>query len=265
MIVDCFSFFNEFDVLDIRLNELKDVVDVFVLVEATLTFSGKSKPLYYNESDTERYKDFPICSLIVDAGDPVETNDFNVATRIERRQRQMGVDAMMDRFNPDVVILSDCDEIPKVEVVKQALKDDKWNRASLSMPLYYYWMNCLYMKQSKSGKWMGKPWSRPKLVRPKGSLNWRGTRYGNWDVRYKNAGWHFSHLGDILPKIQASAHVEYNKPPFNVQANIDAKINALEDVYDRKCKYKIIEDLSFLPQYVLDNKERFSEYIYEKS
>ena len=41
MIVDCFPFFNELDLLELRLNELKDVVDVFVLSEATLTFTGK--------------------------------------------------------------------------------------------------------------------------------------------------------------------------------------------------------------------------------
>ena len=266
MIVDHFSFFNEFDILELRMNELSDIVDVFVLCEATLTFSGKPKPLYFNENK-EQYKDYPIHHIIIDAGEPIETDEFAVATMIERRQRQIGVDKMME-LDPDVVILSDCDEIPRAEVVKQALLDDKWSKASLSMPLFYYWMNCIYMKMTRSGRrWAAKPWNRAKLVRPnrlsKKIFNWRFTRYRGTDVTYKNAGWHFSHLGDILPKIEASAHVEFNRPPFNTQENIDAKINALEDVYDRDCKYKIIKDLSFLPQYVLDNKERFSKYIKE--
>ena len=50
MIYDCFTFFNEFDLLEIRLNELDSVVDKFVLVEATKTFSGLDKPLYFNEN-----------------------------------------------------------------------------------------------------------------------------------------------------------------------------------------------------------------------
>jgi len=50
MIYDCFTFFNELDLLEIRLNVLKDVVDRFVLVEATQTFTGRPKPLYYKEN-----------------------------------------------------------------------------------------------------------------------------------------------------------------------------------------------------------------------
>lgn len=50
MIIDCFTFFNELDVLEIRLRELDGVVDRFVLVEATLTHQGKPKPLLYAEN-----------------------------------------------------------------------------------------------------------------------------------------------------------------------------------------------------------------------
>lgn len=50
MIYDCFTFFNELNLLEIRLNILNDVVDKFVLVEATKTFSGKDKPLYYEQN-----------------------------------------------------------------------------------------------------------------------------------------------------------------------------------------------------------------------
>ena len=49
-IVDCFIFYNELDLLNYRLNVLNDVVDCFVLVEATRTFTGKQKPLHYAEN-----------------------------------------------------------------------------------------------------------------------------------------------------------------------------------------------------------------------
>ena len=45
MIYDCFSFFNELDLLEIRLNVLKDVVDKFMLVEATKTHMGEPSKL----------------------------------------------------------------------------------------------------------------------------------------------------------------------------------------------------------------------------
>jgi beta-1,4-mannosyl-glycoprotein beta-1,4-N-acetylglucosaminyltransferase len=49
-IYDCFTFFNELDILEIRLAEMSDVVDRFVLVEATHTFQGNAKPLYFNDN-----------------------------------------------------------------------------------------------------------------------------------------------------------------------------------------------------------------------
>ena len=49
-IIDCFTFYNELDMLTYRLNILNDIVDYFVLVEATHTHVGKEKPLFYKEN-----------------------------------------------------------------------------------------------------------------------------------------------------------------------------------------------------------------------
>jgi len=57
MIYECIIFFNELDLLEIRLNELKDVVDKFVIVEASFTFSSKPKPFYFEENK-DRYSKF---------------------------------------------------------------------------------------------------------------------------------------------------------------------------------------------------------------
>ena len=66
-IIDCFIFYNELDMLEYRLNVLNDVVDLFILVEATHTFVGNSKQLYYQENK-ERYQKFhnKIIHIIVD-------------------------------------------------------------------------------------------------------------------------------------------------------------------------------------------------------
>ena len=56
-VVDAFPFFNELDLLEIRLNLLDPYVDCFILSEATKTFSGLDKPLYYNENK-ERFEKF---------------------------------------------------------------------------------------------------------------------------------------------------------------------------------------------------------------
>ena len=67
MVYDCFQFFNELDILKIRLNVMNDVVDKFVISEATETFSGLKKPLYYEENK-EMFKEFEdkIIHVVVD-------------------------------------------------------------------------------------------------------------------------------------------------------------------------------------------------------
>ena len=50
MIYDCFSFYNEFDLLELRLATLYDHVDAFIISEGTCTYSGKDKPFYYHEA-----------------------------------------------------------------------------------------------------------------------------------------------------------------------------------------------------------------------
>ena len=54
---DIFTFNNELDMLEIRLNVLNDYVDYFVIVESTETFSGVPKPLYY-ELNKNRFSEF---------------------------------------------------------------------------------------------------------------------------------------------------------------------------------------------------------------
>lgn len=67
MVYDCFSFFNELDLLEIRLNTLDSIVDKFILVESTLTHTGNQKPLFYAENKS-RFKKFndKIIHIIVD-------------------------------------------------------------------------------------------------------------------------------------------------------------------------------------------------------
>ena len=56
-IYDCFTFYNELDLLEIRLNELNDVVDGFILVEAEQSHQNKSKPLFFQDNKN-RYEKF---------------------------------------------------------------------------------------------------------------------------------------------------------------------------------------------------------------
>lgn len=55
-VYDCFPFFNEFELLKIRFDELNDVVDYFVLVESVETQRGNPKPLHFQEKKGDVFR-----------------------------------------------------------------------------------------------------------------------------------------------------------------------------------------------------------------
>ena len=255
MIIDCFPVFAEIDVLDIRLHELSEVVDVFAISEATLTFSGKPKPLYFEEN-RERFGEFAdrIEYFVIDSYNGIDTGS---GWGMDYGQKQRALDMMLAKLSPgsdDLVLLSDYDEIPKAEKVKLA-NQAKWAITKPEMNLFYYWLNCRCIDR----RWTSGAW-----VRPGGVLNHRELRYGEGNMTMQNSGWHFGYLGDIQRKIKASSHEEYDKPPYNMAEYIADKRNTGTDLYNREHEYEFLDDLSYLPKYVLANMDKFEKHIYGK-
>jgi len=253
MIIDCFPFFDELDLLEIRLNELKDVVDVFVLTESPWTFSGIEKPLFYRENK-DRFKGFKI----------IEATYYPtgkcIPTEYEKRQKQYNLDyAYAISESGSVYIQGDCDEIPKADVLKKAL-EEKWESARLVMTMFYYWMNCKEVETKRV-------WKNTMLFRKDRPVEYNGRQNYLVDRVYKNAGWHFSFLGDVKEKLRSWGHSEeYNKPPFNTDEYIKQCKETGKDLFARKGKRRInfefTQDLSYLPEYVKDNLDRFRKYIW---
>jgi hypothetical protein len=259
MIIDCFPFFDELDLLEVRLNELKDVVDVFALSEATLTFSNNPKPLYYEENK-DRFKGFSITHTIIDNYDTIDTSDQKL---MDRGQKQAGIDAVMnDIFIPgDTLILSDLDEIPKASSVKDALDDD-WKVAALEMPLFYYYMNCRRVGNVRGFGVQNKA----RMLRPNKPFRLcriRDRKINRHGKYYADAGWHFSFLGDIQYKLQSWTHEsDYNNPEYNTIEHIEHCKATGEDLFGRrKYQFEFVNDLNYLPQYVLDNMDKFGKHI----
>jgi beta-1,4-mannosyl-glycoprotein beta-1,4-N-acetylglucosaminyltransferase len=257
MIIDCFPFFNELDLLELRLNELKNVVDVFVLSEATLTFTGKPKILYFNENK-DRFKDFNIEHVIISDYSGIKMSD---PWLMDYGQKQIGLDTALKKFKPgknDIVLLSDADEIHRAESVFEESKKP-WSIQTAEMILHYHCLNCRSER----------PWRHPTWFRPNGmDTNHRRLRGGrNLDKKkiVKNAGWHFSYLGnaeDALYKLQSFAHQEKNIHPYNTLQHIENRKKKGADLYDRRrIKFEFVDDLSYLPQYVLNNMDKYSKYI----
>src|SRR3954464_1583382 len=94
MIYDCFTFFNELDLLEIRLNELDPVVDKFVLVEATKTHQGKDKPLYFLENKA-RYEKF-LAKIIHVVVNEYPDYEGKSAWLLEHHQRNMIIEGLKE-------------------------------------------------------------------------------------------------------------------------------------------------------------------------
>src|SRR4030042_3846553 len=107
-VYDCFTFFNELELLKLCLKEWDQHVDNFVLVEATKTHQNDPKPLYFQENKG-RFKNFQekIIHLIVD--DLPGTADPWVN---EKFQRNSIMRALADCRWYDIILVSDADEIP---------------------------------------------------------------------------------------------------------------------------------------------------------
>lgn len=285
MVYDCFTFFNELDILEIRFNILKNVVDKFVLVEATRTHQGKEKPLYFRENKA-RFKEFEdkIIHVIVNEYPPYEGKS---AWTLERYQREMITKGWKDCLKDDIILVSDVDEIPNPRMI-QAYKD-KPGIFIFRQNMYYYFINCLNVSNSSNYKWDGTVMCkfgynmRPTQLREL-SILYAGTfakkflsrmyakyKFFRWKLSYlkkvgsiENGGWHFSYLGGaemIIKKLDAFAHTEYNKNEYKDPKKIEEALKDGKDIFGRNFEYKFVPLDDTFPDFILRNKEKYNNLI----
>ena len=276
---DCFMFFNELDILEIRLNELNSVVDYFVLAEATVTFTGKPKPLHYSDNK-ERFKEFEhkIIHVVVDDM-PTEV----YAAQRERFQRDALDRGLSDARPDDIIMLSDADEIPYPDtLLRFAGTTTNYKIIFLECIPYSYKLNLEVEKESTiqacrliQKKHLTIPMDDLHCTRARQSRrypNWLNTsittvrnkfKFGSYlrCIRVPRAGWHFSFMGSpelIQYKIASYSHQERNTPEFTSLENIRLMIREKRNITGHSIK-KVPKDV--LPRYVLDNETCFSHLI----
>ncbi|MEN2994009.1 MAG: hypothetical protein ABDH19_01510 [Thermodesulfovibrio sp.] len=161
MIYDCFTFFNELDILEIRLNELNEVVDKFVIVEATRTHQGKKKPLYFLEN-RDRFRNFQekIIHIIVDdlISEPQDRTGYDFWSLFwfegkspwmnEGIQRNAILKGLADCNSDDIVIISDADEIPNPEKVLEY-------KNFQGLRIFKQVLFCYYLNLKSTVNWYG--------------------------------------------------------------------------------------------------------------
>jgi beta-1,4-mannosyl-glycoprotein beta-1,4-N-acetylglucosaminyltransferase len=127
-IIDCFTFFNELDLLEIRLKYLSEVVDYFVIVEADTSHNGEPKQMVFRDN-MDRYKPFIEKIIYVQIKMENFENKNKVAWKREgyqRNQIKVGIEKL-NLSNSDLVLISDVDEIPNKEILSELKFNGKNN------------------------------------------------------------------------------------------------------------------------------------------
>ena len=277
MIYDIFTFFNELDLLEIRLEILDPVVDKFVLIECTETFSGKPKPLYYNENK-HLFKKWEHKIIHHITNDPIIGYED-----LQTRLMQPGISKLDENIILNALTTTN---VPKGEVhwlkefyQKECIKkpllglndddicfvgdlDEIWN------PNQTYDIDNTSIYKLKQIVFSGH-------VNMRSSEDWAGTivtRYQNiknaclnhlrtpWRTPYtyiENSGWHFSFMGGpdrIKAKLESYGHQEYNIS--QVKDDIENKLNQGLEILGRS--FILTKDEESIPQYLKVNKEKYS-------
>ena len=266
-IYDCFIYYDEDILLDLRFNILSRVVDFFVICESKYDFRGKPKKLNFNYNNFKQFKE-KIIYLVVD-----KFPEKNDAWGNEDYQRNYIINGLEKTSPDDLIILSDVDEIP-----------DPLKILDLEFEKYAIFLqNCFYYKLNLIDKSIGNTWEGSKACRKRNLFSFKKLRndvraknvnYPFWRFDkekkikiVKNGGWHFSYLmtaEKIRQKIKSFSHSEFDTEEFTNIKNINNAIETKRDLFNRahhKNSFEKIELDSSFPEYILKNSEKFKNWI----
>lgn len=273
MVYDCFTFFNELELLEIRLNELNNVVDKFVLVEATRTFQQQAKPLYFEENK-QRFAPFldRIIHVVIDEYPTFFSKMRKVKTwDYEHHQREQIKQGLVDCKPDDIIILSDVDEIPDPQKILE-YKDTQGAKV-FKQEFFCYYINCVVNEQKTTQQvsrpeWLGSvmlPYKDIKNIR-KIRTEYRDRELSKQHTVVENGGWHFSYLGGVdkvIAKIESLSHSEVNKDEYKDPERIKELIASGKDLFGRdNLQYQFVPLDKTFPQYILNNQEKYADLIY---
>ncbi len=224
-IYDCFMFGGERELLHKRIMQLANVVDRFVITEATKTHSGKPRELVFEKCyELQPYASM-ITYIVVDDLPEVEGTVTDKSWSRERWQRNAIMRGLTGCQDSDLIIVSDLDEIPSVDAIQSY---NGCNRIrSFSMDLYFY-----DMSTKANDKWLDAkilPYWQLKELTP------CGARYTQAEI-IPNGGQHLSYFGGveaIVQKISNTAHREYDTEFFKNPDRIKRVVEQGLDIFER--------------------------------
>ncbi len=293
-IYDCFMYFDEEIVLDLRLNVLNDFVDYFVIVESIFTHKGDKRELKFNSKKFEKFKDKIIYLKYDEEPKNIEKVDstdseneksrkyiLNAAYR-ENGQRNFILNGLQNTSLEDLVLISDVDEIPNLENLD--LKKINKNIILFKQDMFYYKFNLKLpdliwtgTKGCKKKHLLSPQWLRNVKDRKyplyRFDTFFSKTKYSNIEF-VTNGGWHFSNIKtaeEIEYKLKSYLHHrEFDENPVS-KSEIEKIIKNKQAIYDLKVDKNInkIGDgsklekypIKKLPKFLQNNLNNYKEWI----
>lgn len=276
-VYDVFTFFNEIELLEIRLEILDKVVDKFVLIECVETFSGNPKTLYYekNKNLFEKFNHKIIHHVTYNppkSFDDLRNRLFDsncdelekqicfqalTSTNVPRNelhwlkefyQKENIRRALLGLDDDDLCFITDLDEIWNPNLNYDFVDDAKIYKLK---QLAY----SMYLNNRSSEPWAGTLLTKYKNIK-NSCLNHLRTPNKTEYEYIDNGGWHFTFMGgpqQVKLKIESYGHQEYNKE--SIKNNIENRISSNVDVLGRT-NFNFWVDESELPEYLKNNKEK---------
>ena len=293
-IFDCFMYFDEEVVLDVRLNTLDKYVDYFVIVESSFTHKGDNRNLMFNHNKFEKFKN-KIIYLVYDKQpkgiEAVNENDseneksrkyiLNAALR-ENGQRNFIQNGLNKAEDNDIILISDVDEIPNLSEV---------NFNNISEKIIMFHQDMFYYKfdlKIPNLLWVGTRGCRKKyLLSPQWLRNVKDRKYFPFRIdilfsekKYSsikfisNGGWHFSYIKtaeEIEHKLKSYLHHrEFDEQSLSVE-EIQNIIENKKAIYDLKVDKRVnkigdgskLVKIKFekLPIYIQQNKHNYMKWL----
>mgnify|MGYP000862487052 FL=1 len=289
-IIDCFMYFDEDMILDVRLNTLSKYVSSFVICEAAFNHNGTEKKLKFNINNFNKFRDKIIYLPLnnqpknlreirnIDEGNTKNSKILDNALIRENYQRNYLTTAISKFDNEDLIIISDLDEIPNLKNFTYKSKITLFEQK-----MFYYKFNLVL----PNFNWVGSKMCKKKhLLNPQWLRNVKSKKYPFWRLdtffsnkKYnnidfiKNGGWHFTNIKkpeNIDHKMKNFLHhLEYEKSGMGVE-DLKKIISERKVMYDhsvdqKKNKWKASSTLikindNLLPEYLIQNRNKFIDW-----
>ena len=293
-IYDCFMYFDEDLLLDLRLNALDKYVKKFVITEATYTHNGSKKKLNFDIQKFSKFRN-QIEYIIVDE-QPPNIRELDEKDSYKVREEKLILNGMardyfqrenlkkgLEKLNEeDIVIISDLDEIPDLKKLNFYKINN--NIVIFQQKMFYYKFNLLYDKFIWAGS---KAVKYKNFISPQWLRNVKSKKYSSWRIdtffskkKYSNlyhindGGWHFTCIRspeDLEKKLLNFAHhYEFEQSGLKIN-DIRKLIKEKRVMYDHNVDQKgykwsgkaILKniDIKLLPSYISENAEKFQEWL----